>query len=150
MAFQGCQGQEPVVGCWMSLWALVEFGKCLIPLNACSVFLTFIWLIGLIHLLSFPEHLALDTLVCWGCCWSRTLSAHQTPPGEAAGRGTWELYFSHLVSFLGALLPQQMAFLSCFWKVHMAYKREYLFNCKTWPPVLILMSAVSIHLHISA
>lgn len=40
-------------------------------------------------------------------------------------------------------------FIMFFCEVHMAYKREYLFNCKTWPPVQILMNALSICLHTS-
>ena len=117
----------------MSLRALAEFGKCLIPLNAHFAFLAFSCLLGLIHLLSFPEHSATSPRTCW-CAWDaahrgqfQLIKLHQA----RLLPGTWELYFSHLASFLGALLPQQMAFLSCFWKVHMAYKREYLFNCKT-------------------
>lgn len=77
-----------------------------------------------------PCRLTLDLLACLGCCPSRTISVHQTLPGEAAARVPGSCIFSHLASFLGSLLPQQMAFL-CFRKVHMAYKREYLFNCKT-------------------
>lgn len=61
--------------------ALKEFGKCLIPLDAHSAFL-----LKLIHFLSFPKHLTLDLLACPGCCWFRTISAYQTPPGEAAAR----------------------------------------------------------------
>lgn len=113
----------PTVGHWD---ALKEFGKCLIPLSAHSVFLLGTDLFselsqapllrpaGMSRMLLVSDNLSSSNSTERVCC-----------------QGTWKLYFSHFTSSLGSLLPRQMAFLSCFWKVHMAYKREYLFNCKT-------------------
>ena len=39
-------------------------------------------------------HLASDLLVCPGCCPSRTISAHQTPPGEAVAGYLGVVFFS--------------------------------------------------------
>lgn len=96
-----------------------------------------------------PCHLPSDLLVCQRCCPSQTISAHQSPPSKASAEISGSCIFLISLHFGALYFLSRWHFYHVFCEVHMAYKREYLFNCKTWPPVQILMSAVSIHLHVS-
>lgn len=94
-----------------------------------------------------PCHLTSDLQVCQRCFPSQTISAHQSPPGKASAGVPGSCIFLISLHFGALYFLSRWHFYHAFCEVHMAYKREYLFNCKTWPPVQILMSAVSIHLH---
>lgn len=151
MLLQGCQGQEPVLGCWMSWWILVEFRKCLIPLIAHSHFPHLQLPLGK-NSFSEPSrahcHLILDLLLCQRCC-PDNFSSLKVPQARLLLEYLGVVFFSFSFSLGLSTSSADGISIMFFCKVHMAYKREYLFNCKTWPPVQILMSAGSIRLHTS-